>query len=84
MRFGSAKAARARGYLQSFFKDLLWRRHKVDVVLEEAPAHGDPAGTAHVVLAGRDRPARTAEVLRENLSDELEIRGFLDQFPTTA
>ncbi|AEV39705.1 hypothetical protein PSE_p0123 (plasmid) [Pseudovibrio sp. FO-BEG1] len=81
MRFVSGKTSRKRGYLSSFFRNLLWRHRKVEASAEDAPKQSDPAGTAHVVLAGRDRPKRSADVLNEDLSDELEIRGFLDQFP---
>ncbi|KZL17090.1 hypothetical protein PsAD2_03218 [Pseudovibrio axinellae] len=75
------KTPRKRSYLHSFFRNLLWRPRKVEAAAEVAPRHSDPAGTAHVVLQGRDRPSRSADVLHEDLSDELEIRGFLDQFP---
>lgn len=81
MRFVSGKAPAKRGYLRNFFRHLLWRRRKVEAVAEAAPKECDPAGTAHVVLQGRDRPERSSDPLREDLSEELEIRGFLDQFP---
>ena len=81
MQFVSGKASPMRGYLRSFFRALLWRRRKVEAVAEAAPKNSDPAGTAHVVLQGRDRPERSSDALREDLSEELEIRGFLDQFP---
>ncbi|QUS59143.1 hypothetical protein [Pseudovibrio brasiliensis] len=81
MQFVSGKASEKRGYLRSFFRNLLWRRRKVEAVVEPAPKECDPAGTAHVVLQGRDRPERSSDALHEDLSEELEIRGFLDQFP---
>ncbi|WP_167550335.1 hypothetical protein [Pseudovibrio ascidiaceicola] len=34
-----------------------------------------------MVLQGRDRPERSSDALHEDLSEELEIRGCLDQFP---
>ncbi|KZL09069.1 hypothetical protein [Pseudovibrio sp. Ad26] len=77
----SGKASEKRGYLRSFFRALLWRRRKVEAIAEAAPKECDPAGTAHVVLQGRDRPERSSDALHEDLSEELEIRGFLDQFP---
>ena len=81
MRFISGRVRRARRYLQSFFADLIARRRPVCEAEEVVPFEVEPAGTAHVVLKGRDRPARVSDVHREDLSGELEIRGFLDQFP---
>ncbi len=81
MEFVSGRVRRMRGYLHSFFADLLARRRPAFEAEEQAPVHVDPAGTAHIVLPGRDRPKRSSDVLREDLSEELEIRGFSDQFP---
>lgn len=80
------RAAQSLSYVLNSWP-LPWRRGQRPAKQPGGPKRGSsesrpPAAPVHIVLAGRDVPARP---VRQNpppdLRRELEVEGFLDQFP---